>query len=97
MGIDSYTFTQDLSDETLYTLYVNTNNNSSANQLTSTITISGTSELGTTVTGTATLIKKGVAGSITLNPSTASVSAAAGTTSSTISTSGITSVLSTEF
>lgn len=97
VGIDHYTFTQDETDETLYTLYVYTNNNTSSNQLTSTITVSGTSELGTTVTGTATLIKKGVAGSITLNPSTASVSASAGTATSTITTSGITSVLTTEY
>lgn len=97
VSIDHYTFTQDQSDETLYTLYVYTNNNTSTNQLTSTITVSGQSELGTAASGTGTLIKLGVGGTITLNPNSVSVTEVAGTATSTITTSGITSSLTTEY
>ena len=79
VSIDHYTFTQDQSDPTLYTLYVYTNDNTGSTQQSSTITVSGTSALGTSATGTGTLIKRGTGGSITVSPTSKTVSKAAGT------------------
>lgn len=97
VGIDHYTFTQDANDSTLYALYVYTDDNTGTTQQSTTITVTGTSSLGTTVTGTGTLIKLGVNGTITLNPNSVSVTEVAGTATSTITTSGITSSLTTEY
>lgn len=80
VSISNYDLEQDESDTTLYYLFIRTNDNTSATQLTSTITISGTSALGTVVAGTATLIKQGTGGSITITPTSKTVSKSAGST-----------------
>lgn len=61
-----------------YTLTVTTGDNTGTANQTSTITVSGVNALGNTVTQTATLIKQGRAGSITVSPTTKTVTRAGG-------------------
>lgn len=91
VSVDHYTFTQDQSDPTLYQLYVYTNNNTGSSDLTSTITVSGTSELGTSASDTATLIKRGTSqqGSITISPSTKTVAHNEQSTTFTVTSSNV--------
>ena len=72
-----------------YYLMVTTANNTTANDLTSTFTVTGTDIFGTTRTATATLIKKAAGGTITISPSTKTVTYEAGSTTYTVTSSAI--------
>lgn len=78
-----------------YNLTVVTLDNTTTTQQTSTITVTGTTTENRTLTTTATLIKRGVGGSITISPSTANVSYAAGTATFEVTTTNMGNVLNT--
>lgn len=73
----SSTYFEDV-DSITKRLYVVTNNNTSRNTLTSTITVTGTKD-GDTLVGTATLTKNGTPGSISISPSSKTVNPTSGT------------------
>ena len=94
VNITNHTLT---ATENGYELFVFTADNTSTAMLETTITATGTTLQGITLTDTATLRKKGVAGSISLNPNNVSVSSSAGNTSSVVTAAGIVTALTVDY